>query len=119
MNARDRKTEGGELGHLILHQCDERTDDERGAAARNAWQLEAERFAGACRHDQKHVLTCNGGAANDFLIDAEGREAEGALQQMQKRFAGLREDRCHSGEDNKSISTHGRGLQVRTMKFES
>ena len=105
MNARDGETEGGEFRNLVLHECDQRADDEGGAAARNSWKLEAKGFAGAGRHDQKHVLPGDGGAADDFLIDPESREAEAALQQVKRGFAGLREDRCHRGEDNKPIST--------------
>ena len=71
MNARYRKTERGELRHLVLHKRDERTDDERGAAARDARQLEAERFAGARRHDEKHIFPGDGGATDDFLIGTE------------------------------------------------
>ena len=44
-----------QLGDLILHQGDQRADHQRGAAARDAGQLIAERFAGAGGHDQQHV----------------------------------------------------------------
>ena len=49
------KPERPELRDLVLHQRDERADDQRGAAARDAGQLVAERFAGARGHDEQDV----------------------------------------------------------------
>ena len=40
---------------LVLHQRDERADDQRGAAAREPRELVAERLAGARRHHQEDV----------------------------------------------------------------
>ena len=45
-----------ELGDLIFHQGDQRADDQRGAAARDAGQLIAERLAGAGGHHQQDVV---------------------------------------------------------------
>ena len=44
-------------------------------------KLIAERFAGSGGHDQQHVAAVDGGAADGFLVGAEGGEAEGGLEQ--------------------------------------
>ncbi len=59
------------LRDLVLHQRDERADDQGGSAAGDAWQLVAERFAGAGGHDQEHVAAAGGRAAGLLLIGAE------------------------------------------------
>ena len=71
-----------ELGHLIFHQGDQRADHERGAAARDAGQLVAERLARAGGHDQQDVAAVDDGLADGFLVGAEGGEAEGGLQEF-------------------------------------
>jgi hypothetical protein len=47
-------------------------------------ELVAERLAGAGGHDQQHVAAVDGGAADGFLVGAEGGEAEGAVEQVSK-----------------------------------
>ena len=73
------------LGDLVFHERDQRADDQRGAAARDGGQLVAERLAGAGRHHQQHIAARNRGAADLFLVGAEGREAEGAGEQGAER----------------------------------
>ncbi len=82
MDAGDAQTACCELGCLVLHERDERTDDQRRAAARYGRQLVAERFAGAGRHDQQQIAPGDGGAADLLLIRAEGRETEDAGEQI-------------------------------------
>ena len=82
MDAGDAEAACRELGGLVVHECDERTDDERGAAARDGGELVAERFAGAGGHDEQDVAAVGGGAADRLLIRAEGGEAEGAGEQI-------------------------------------
>ena len=77
----DAEAAGGELGGLVVHERDERRDDERGTAAGDGGKLVAEGFSGACGHDQKDVAAIGGGAADGFLVGAESGEAEGALEQ--------------------------------------
>ena len=48
----DAEAVGGELGGLVVHERDERRDDERGTAAGDGGKLVAEGFSGACGHDQ-------------------------------------------------------------------
>ena len=74
-----------ELGHLIFHQGDQRTDHQRGAAARHGGQLVAQRLAGAGGHDQQDVAALDHGLADGFLAWAEGGEAEGGLQEFGER----------------------------------
>ena len=82
VDARDAEAACCELGRLVVHERDERADDQRRAAARDRGQLVAERFAGAGRHDQQHIAPRDGGAADLLLIGAEGREAEDAGEQI-------------------------------------
>ncbi len=61
MDAGDAEAEGGELGGLIIHEGDERGDDECGAAASGGLageggELVAEAFAGSGGHDEEDVL---------------------------------------------------------------
>ena len=72
------------LGGLIVHEGDEGRDDEGCAAAGDGGELVAERFACAGGHDKEDVATVGGGAADGFLIGAEGRVAEGAVEQGAK-----------------------------------
>ena len=73
-----RRPSGGELGGLVFHEGDERADDQGGAAAGDGGELVAEGFAGAGGHDEQDVAAVGGGAADGFLVGAEGCEAEGA-----------------------------------------
>ena len=62
-----------ELRDLVVHQRDQRRDDQRRAAARQPRQLVAERLARAGRHDEQRVLaqrstarqTCSWNGRND------------------------------------------------------
>ncbi len=81
VNARHLQPACRELGCLVLHERDERADDQRGAAARDGGQLVAERFARAGRHDQQDIAPGDRRAADLLLIGAKGREAEGAGEQ--------------------------------------
>jgi hypothetical protein len=66
---------------LIVHQSDQRRDNEGCASASDCWELIAKAFAGAGRHYEQHVAPIGRGTAHCFLIDAEGREAERAVQE--------------------------------------
>ena len=65
-----------QLGRLILHQRDERREDEGRTAAEQARKLVAERLAGAGRHDDEAVVAVRRAAADLFLVGAEGGVAE-------------------------------------------
>ncbi len=75
------ESEGGEFGSLIVHECDERRDDEGGASASDGGELVAERFSCACRHHEEDVAAVGGSAADGFLIGAKGFVAEGLVEQ--------------------------------------
>ena len=66
------EAEVGELGGLVVHEGDERGDDERGASAGDGGELVAEGLAGSGGHDEEDVAAVGGGAADGFLIGAEG-----------------------------------------------
>ena len=53
VDALGAKALGGEPQRLILHQGDERADDQSGTPTRDAGQLITQRLAGAGRHDQQ------------------------------------------------------------------
>jgi len=84
MNARDFETERGKLGCLVVHQGDQRADDQRCASPRESGQLVAERFPRPRRHDQENVPAGDGGTANGFLIGAKVREAEGLFEEREE-----------------------------------
>ena len=84
MNALHGKTASLELGHLVFHQGDEGTDDQRRPAARDGRQLIAQRLARPGGHDQQHVAPFNHRPANRFLIGEECVETEGAVQKRRK-----------------------------------
>lgn len=90
MDARYLEAEFIELQRLVIHECNERADDEGRTAARDAGQLVAEGFSGAGRHDEEYVVALNGCAADGFLIGAEGGESEDAMEQGAKSFVGRR-----------------------------
>ena len=75
------EAEGGELGGLVVHEGDERADDEGGASAGDGGELVAEGFACSRGHDEEDVAAVGGGSADGFLVGAEGVEAEGLVEQ--------------------------------------
>ena len=81
VDAGDAEAVCGELGGLVVHERDERGDDERGALAGDGGKLVAEAFAGAGGHDEEDVAAVGGGAADGFLVGAEGGEAEGGAEE--------------------------------------
>ena len=81
MDAGDAETGGGEFGGLVVHEGDERGDDECGAAACDGGKLIAEGFAGSGGHDEEDVTAVGGGAADGLLVGAELGEAEGLVEE--------------------------------------
>ena len=81
MDAGDAQAGGGELGGLVVHERDERRDDQRGAAAGDGGKLVAEGLARAGGHDEQRVAAVDDGAADGLLIGAEGGEAEGGVEE--------------------------------------
>jgi len=82
VDACDAQAEAGKLSGLIIHERNEWRDDERGAVAGDGGELVAEGFSGSCRHDEQDVAAVGGGAADGFLIGAEGGEAEGPVEEI-------------------------------------
>ena len=58
--------------HLVLHQRDERRDDDRQPRSRQRGQLEAERLAAAGRQQREDILARQR-VADDLLLQADGR----------------------------------------------
>jgi hypothetical protein len=65
---------------LILHERDQRRDDDRHAFLQERRQLKAQRFAAAGRHDREHVAARERVQHDRFLAGAEAIEAEALLQ---------------------------------------
>src|SRR5690606_30693049 len=61
---------------LVLHQRDERADDDGRPLAQEPGQLIAERLAGAGRHHEQHILAVEERAAGVFLQPPEAEQAE-------------------------------------------
>ena len=61
---------------LVLHQRDQRRDDQRQVIADQRRQLVAERLAGACRHHDERVATVDRGLHCSLLTGPEGGEPE-------------------------------------------
>lgn len=89
VNAGYAEAGGGEFGGLVVHERDERADDDGGCAvaggsAGEGGELVAEAFACAGGHDEKDVAARGEGLADGFLIFAEGGEAEGGLEEREE-----------------------------------
>ena len=66
--------------HLVLHQRDQRRDDDRQVAAHERRELVAERLPGAGRHDHEHVAAGQRGGDGLGLAGPEVLESEVLLQ---------------------------------------
>ena len=84
MDALNRKTALLELCRLVFHQGNQRTDHQRGPAARDARQLVTKRLAGPRGHDQQDVLPFDGRTANSFLVRTEGGKPKRTAQKFIK-----------------------------------
>jgi hypothetical protein len=81
VDSRDLQADLGELAGLVVHQRDQRTDDQRRSAASDGRKLVAERFSRSGGHDEQSVASVGGGSADSLLIGAEGGKAEGGMKQ--------------------------------------
>ena len=71
---------GAKRGRLVLHQRDQRRDDQRDAFAEQRRQLVAERLARPGGHDREHVAARQGALDRLALPRTEALEAEQPLQ---------------------------------------
>ena len=74
---------GGEVAHrvnLVLHEGDERRDDDGGSFHEEGWQLVAKGFATACGHEYKGVVAGKQITNDGFLVAFELVEAEEFFQ---------------------------------------
>jgi hypothetical protein len=76
VDARDTEAGAGKFGCLIVHEGDERADDESGAATGYGRELIAKALAGSGRHDEENVATVSRSAADSLLVGTKGGEAE-------------------------------------------
>ena len=71
---------GGQLVDLVLHQRDQRREDERRLGPQHRRELVGERLAGAGRHQRERVAALDGGADDLLLAGPEVGEAEELAQ---------------------------------------
>ena len=85
--------------HLVLHQGDQRADDDRGAGAQQGRDLVAQRLAAARGHHDEGVAAVHDAAHDLLLLAPEGAEAEDVAQ-----------DRARIGRRARGIEriSHGR-----------
>ena len=81
VDAGDAEAGGSELGGLVVHEGDERADDECGAAPGDGGKLVTEGLSRSCGHDEQDVTAIGGGAADCLLVGAELGEAEGLVEE--------------------------------------
>ena len=73
-----------ELIDLILHERDQRRDDDREAVAHERGELETKRLATTGGQQREHILAGESRLANLALERAERRIAEGGFERMQE-----------------------------------
>ena len=78
----------GERQHLILHQGDERRDDDADAGTHECRELVAQRLAATGRHQREDVLAGDESGHDLLLQRAEGFMTEDALQQLPRPLHG-------------------------------
>ena len=66
----------GQLVDLVLHQRDQRREDERGGGSQHRRELVCQRLASARRHDRERVGAVEGGTDHRLLSGSEAVEAE-------------------------------------------
>ena len=69
---------------LVVHQRDQRRDDERGSFPRQRRHLVAERLARPGRHHRQRVLARHDAVDHLLLDPAEGGEAEGGVEDFER-----------------------------------
>ena len=87
---------------LVLHERDERRDDEREVVAQQRGELVAERLAGAGGHDHEQVAVSQRGVDRLGLAGPEGAEAEVLAQSG--------EGAIHGGDDHSAALGRHRPL---------
>ena len=71
-----------QLIDLVLHQGDQRRDDQRQPVQHQGRQLVAEAFAAAGGHDAQAIASCQHGRNDLLLAVAEGRRARTAADRI-------------------------------------
>ena len=82
IDIRSRDVRFGKGADLILHERDERRDDERLAVGKDGGEFVAQAFAAAGGHDPEGVAAGKDGVDERFLAVAEGLVAEDLLQNL-------------------------------------
>ncbi len=102
--------------HLVLHQGDQRTDDDRGAVAQQGRDLVAQRLAAAGGHHDERVAAVHDAAHDLLLLAPEGAEAEDVAQdgaRVGRRARGI--ERISHGRAHRSPERLQGGLSPTPM----
>ena len=73
---------GAGVGNLVVHQGDERGDNDGNALAHQGGDLVAQRFAAAGGHQHEGAVALDNGVDDLGLVAAEVGIAEGVLQDL-------------------------------------
>jgi hypothetical protein len=85
VDLRDRYPRLGQRIRLVLHQRDQRRDDERHAGQVQRRQLVAQRLACAGRHDRERIAPRDHGANHVLLAGTQAPDAEHVAQRAPQR----------------------------------
>jgi hypothetical protein len=84
---------------LVLHECDQRGDDDTGAGSDQSRDLVAERLAATGRHEHERVAALDHALDDRRLLTPERLVAEDAMEDL---------ERGGSGGDH-AVNSTGRG----------
>ncbi len=71
-------------GHLVVHQRDQRRDDNRGAGPYQGRHLVADAFAAARGHQHQGIAPCHDMVDRGVLLTAKAGKAENLAQHLRR-----------------------------------
>jgi len=126
VDAGDAEAEGGELGGLVVHEGDERRDDQGRSSASESGELVAEALAGSGGHDEEDVATGGGGLADHLLVGAEVAVTEDAVEKLGEGLGWLERGHllrfifawcCAHGEELRVVRPVDRGPMEKGVRW--
>ena len=109
----ERRSDAGlaQRADLVLHQRDQRRDDDADAVAHESRNLIAQRLAAARRHQHERVLPRHGGSDDRFLLAAKIGVAEHVAQQRSRAWI---RSRCGCAQFG-NAALHSRHHAIRAL----
>ncbi len=97
----------GQRLHLVLHECDERRDDDAGAGPYESGDLIAQRLAAARRHQRQGITTGDHGGDDVCLMRAKFAKAEYVGQHLARAIerGGRINDLARRGGRHRPLAT--------------